>query len=164
LYVGEQLSLDITGPIEFETEKYFLLIVICQLSWYVWYNYSYNYPNTERMSEFVRSIQEDLQEKTRVILTDRPPCFSGKKWKQLMSRQGIKCRQAATLHPEGNGLVESNRELCTKVAMQGKRGGGELGKSDTRNSLGNEQHTHIFDRQNTGRYQKWENRFRGNKE
>jgi Integrase core domain/Integrase zinc binding domain len=90
-YVGEQLSLDITGPIEFETGKYYLLIIICRLSRYVWYYYGYNYPNTERMSEFVRSIHEDLQEKTRVILTDRAPCFSEKQWQQWMSRQEIEC-------------------------------------------------------------------------
>jgi transposase InsO family protein len=105
--VGEDLSVDICGPINIAGSQHkYLTVFIDRLSRKIWAFTAKQNTDAETMLQQLKYIQQTEKINIKRILSDRGTQYNSNFWKDQLAALSIRRSMASTHHARGDGITE----------------------------------------------------------
>jgi transposase InsO family protein len=120
---GEAISVDITGPFEYDKKKYWITVLIDRYSRYVWASLSNKAPTSMEFTLKVIETTIDTRVTLKSVLSDNRPRFRGLQWQNLCNKLKIRKHLASNHYPKTDGKTErSIQSVKQKLRLDDQEG------------------------------------------
>jgi hypothetical protein len=116
--VGEELSVDIAGPLLIKSTRNFFILFVDRLSRYYLVSAKKGAPTSRDVLNEMLKIMKTNKFTTKNVPSDSGPQFTSCEWKSTLHDNGINCKNLSICYPEGDGITErGNITIKTKIRL-----------------------------------------------